>query len=104
VRFSNLDEKRLFPDTSSTNTDTLGPSKHTEYKSYDLSHPLSHQVGHHLQLSNVPEKIYQLTCELLYATNTSNGKYLFISLALSPFAQKNYNGTLLFGNGRHFDY
>jgi hypothetical protein len=42
---------------------------------------------------------------------TVNKKYLWISFALSPFAnnKKKYNRTLLFGNtlikhGRHFDY
>jgi hypothetical protein len=35
-----------------------------------LSQPLLRQVGHHLRLSNVLERIYRLSCEPLYATNT----------------------------------
>jgi hypothetical protein len=39
-----------------------------------LSQRIPHLVGHHLRLSNVLERISRLSCEPLYATNTSHRK------------------------------
>jgi hypothetical protein len=78
-----------------------------------LAQPFPHLVGHHLRLSNVPERIYRPSREPLYATNTSHRKqktslyeYSLHSVHLST---KDANRTLLFDStfckhGRHFDY
>jgi hypothetical protein len=77
-----------------------------------LSQPLPHPVAHHLRLSNVLEIISRHTCELLYTTNTFQGKKdisSWISFEISPFAhRKTRNRKLFFGrihlkHGSHFD-
>jgi hypothetical protein len=107
-------------DISSTNIDTLVPSLYqfVETRSSKVfwlfSQPLPHLVGHHLRLSNVPERISRPSCEPFYATNTSQRKqktFLYeYPLHWVIFAlRETQNRTLLFGitllkHGRHFDY
>jgi hypothetical protein len=72
--------KHLFLGISSTNIDTLVPSLYqcVETRSIEvfwlLSQSLPHMVGHHLELSNLLERICRPSCEPLYATNTSYRK------------------------------
>jgi hypothetical protein len=70
-------------------------------------------VGHHLRLSNILERISRLSCEPLYATNTSHRKqetFLCYVLCIESFSTtKSYNKTLFLGStllkhGRRFDY
>jgi hypothetical protein len=73
-------KKHLFLDISSSNIDTLAPWLYqcVETRSIEvfwlLSQPLPHLVAHHLQFSNVLERISRPSCEPLYATNTFHRK------------------------------
>jgi hypothetical protein len=73
-------KKRLFLDISSTNIDTLVPSLYqcVETRSIEvfrlLSQPLPYLVGHHLRLSNVPDRISPSSREPLYAAKSSHRK------------------------------
>jgi hypothetical protein len=104
---------------SSTDIDTLVPSLCQCVKPCSievfwlLSQPLPQLVGHHLLLSNVLGRISGLSCEPLYATNTSHRKQeIFIyeyPLHCVVLPTKTHSRTLFFGSillkhGRFFDY
>jgi hypothetical protein len=69
-------KNHLFLDIFSTNIDTLVPLLYQcfETRSIEgfwlLSQSLARLVGHHLQLSNVVERISGPSCETFYAKNT----------------------------------
>jgi hypothetical protein len=111
--------KYLFLDIRSTNTDTLVPSLYqcVETQSTEvfwlLSQPPLHLVRHQLRLSNVPERISQPSCELLYTTNTSHHKqetFLYeypLHRVLLPTKMHNrilFFASTLLKHGCHFDY
>jgi hypothetical protein len=77
-----------------------------------LSQPLPHQVGHHLRLSKVLERISRPSCKTIYTTNTSYPKqetFLYEYPLHWVLLSTKKNRTLLFGrillkHSRHFDY
>jgi hypothetical protein len=82
-------KKHLFLDISSTCPIALPVRRETRRVEifWLLSQPLPHLVRHHLRLSNILERISGRSCELIYATDTSQRKQETF-LYEYPFANK----------------